>query len=148
LVAVIAKYRVPVKERPMLGGGCASEGLQPHRARNAPRRLPDQLLRRLLEQAVLPVFTGPRTDLWSITRGRPAEAFARQVAMYLAHVSCGLTLTEVGQFFGRDRTTVAHACAVIEDRRDEAAFDHALELVESVLRFLRRCSSPDRAGTR
>ena len=61
-------------------------------------------------------------DLWSGTRGRPRVAFARQVAMYLAHVAWGLTLTEVGHVFARDRTTVAHACGLVEDlaRRSRA----------------------------
>ncbi|MGE0024726.1 MAG: hypothetical protein AB7S70_13975, partial [Hyphomicrobium sp.] len=49
------------------------------------------------------------------------------------HVSCGLSLTDVGQVFSRDRTTVAHACAVIEDRRDDPAFDRALELMEWIV---------------
>ena len=57
-------------------------------------------------------------------------ALARQVAMYLAHVGCGLSLTETGRLFERDRTTVAHACGVIEDRRDDPIFDRALDLLE------------------
>ena len=56
--------------------------------------------------------------------------------MYLAHVVCELSLTEVGQLFARDRTTVAHACSLIEDRRDDKAFDRALDLLEGVLRLL------------
>ena len=39
--------------------------------------------------------------------------------MYLAHVTCGLSLTEVGEVFARDRTTVAHACGRVEDLRDD-----------------------------
>lgn len=57
-------------------------------------------------------------------------ALARQTAMYLAHCAGGLSLTEVGVLFNRDRTTVAHACAVVEDRRDEPNFDRAIELLE------------------
>jgi chromosomal replication initiation ATPase DnaA len=56
--------------------------------------------------------------------------------MYLAHVACGLSLTEVGRLFARDRTTVAHACGLIEDRRDDAAFDRALELIEGIMRLI------------
>jgi chromosomal replication initiation ATPase DnaA len=81
-------------------------------------------------------------ELWSETRGRPPAAFARQVAMYLAHVSFGLTLTEVGQVFARDRTTVAHACGLIEDRRDDPTFDRSLDLLEGVLRFLAPSKRP------
>lgn len=63
-------------------------------------------------------------------------ALARQTAMYLAHVGCSLSLTEVGTLFERDRTTVAHACALIEDRRDNPDFDRALELLERAVRAL------------
>jgi chromosomal replication initiation ATPase DnaA len=45
-------------------------------------------------------------------------------------------LTEVGRLFARDRTTVAHACSLIEDRREDAPFDRALELLEGVMRLL------------
>jgi chromosomal replication initiation ATPase DnaA len=76
--------------------------------------------------------------LWLPTRGSPTEAFARQVAMYLAHVGLGLTFTAVARLFGRDRRTVAHACAVVEDRRDALALDRALDLLEGALRLLAR----------
>jgi chromosomal replication initiation ATPase DnaA len=93
-------------------------------------------VRQLIDHALSRGFAIRSRDLWSETRGRPATAFARQVAMYLAHVSFGLTLTEVGQVFARDRTTVAHACGLIEDRRDDPVFDRSLDLLEGVLRFL------------
>ena len=32
-------------------------------------------------------------------------------------------MSEIGAAFGRDRTTVGHACNVVEDRRDDAAFE-------------------------
>jgi hypothetical protein len=50
--------------------------------------------------------------------------------MYLAHVVCGLTFAEVSRIFGRDRTTVAHACAIVEDRRDDIVFDRCLDYLE------------------
>jgi chromosomal replication initiation ATPase DnaA len=96
----------------------------------------------MLEQAVSQVFMVASADLWSGTRGCARAAFARQVAMYLAHVACGLTLTEVGHVFSRDRTTVAHACGLVEDLRDDTAFDRSLELLESVLRSLVPYSAP------
>ena len=105
-------------------------------------RLPDRFVRQVLDQAVSRVFMVASTDLWGGTRGRPRVAFARQVAMYLAHVACGLTLTEVGQVFSRDRTTVAHACCLVEDLRDEPAFDRSLELLEGVLLTLSPPSVP------
>ncbi len=89
--------------------------------------------REAIEQAVVQVFGVGQEDLRRITRGRANVALARQVAMYLAHVVCGMTLTDTGRLFGRDRTTVAHACGVIEDRRDDPLFDRALDLLEWVV---------------
>lgn len=90
-------------------------------------------VRRLIEAAIGDVFGVARADLGRQSRGKAPVALARQAAMYLAHVSCGLNLTDVGRIFARDRTTVAHACAVIEDRRDDPVFDRALELMEWIV---------------
>lgn len=92
-----------------------------------------QRLRRVIEAAIGDVFGVPRGDLSRQSRGKAPVALARQAAMYLAHVACGLSLTDVGLIFARDRTTVAHACAVIEDRRDDPVFDRALELMEWIV---------------
>lgn len=64
------------------------------------------------------------------SRCRSDTARARQLAMYLSHVVLGRSLTEIGDAFGRDRTTVAHACAVIEDLRDDPAFDAEVTALE------------------
>ena len=82
---------------------------------------------------MLGVFTVRTGDLWSGTRRSSHAAMARQVAMYLAHVTWGLSFTEVGHVFARDRTTVAHACRQVEDWRDEVEFDRSLDLLEGVL---------------
>jgi chromosomal replication initiation ATPase DnaA len=65
------------------------------------------------------------------SRGAARIAFARQVAMYVAHVWLGLSLSEVGRRFGRDRTTVAHACGLVEDRRDDPLLDSTLNVIET-----------------
>jgi chromosomal replication initiation ATPase DnaA len=85
--------------------------------------------REAIEQAVIQVFGVAHGELHRLSRGKANVALARQVAMYLAHVACRLSLTDTGKLFGRDRTTVAHACAVIEDRRDDPLFDRALDLL-------------------
>lgn len=90
-------------------------------------------MRRIIDGAISDIFGVPEADLAKPSRGKAPVALARQVAMYVAHVSCGLSLTEVGQIFARDRTTVAHACAVIEDRRDDPMFDRTLELMEWIV---------------
>ena len=123
---------------------CARIVTQPWRvvAKIAAPPIPYRSARDALEQTVTGVFMVGSTDLWSGTRGCSRAAFARQVAMYLAHVVLGLTLTEVGQVFARDRTTVAYACGRVEDLRDDLAFDRSLELLEGVLRALASASVP------
>ena len=56
----------------------------------------------------------------------------RQIAMYVAHTALGLSMNEVGRGFGRDRTTVLHACHLIEDLRDDAEFDRHVVLTERI----------------
>lgn len=74
------------------------------------------------------------------SRGRAKAAFARQAAMYLAHVACGLSLTAVGHVFGRDRSTVSYACRRIEEARDAAPFDHAMGTLERSVRMIIKAS--------
>lgn len=56
----------------------------------------------------------------------------RQIAMYVTHVVMGLSMAEVGRGFARERTTVLHACHLIEDMRDDADFDAIVALTERV----------------
>lgn len=90
-------------------------------------------LARLAEVAVSAITRVPAAMLRTPRRGRRPIALARQTAMYLAHVAFGLTFTRVGICFGRDRTTVRHACALIEDRRDDPALEFALSALEAGL---------------
>lgn len=87
---------------------------------------------RLVEAAICGAMGLPAEAL-RVGRGPQKVAFARQLAMYLTHVGFGLTLTEVGACFERDRTTVRHACALVEDRRDQPAFDLAVSALETGL---------------
>jgi hypothetical protein len=95
-----------------------------------PASLPD---RRVIERTVAQVFGIHARELRRATRGRAHVAQARQVAMYLAHAVLGLSLSQTGVLFHRDRTTVAHACALVEDMRDDPVFDRVLDLLEDVL---------------
>jgi hypothetical protein len=87
----------------------------------------------IIEQAVLRAFALPISSLRSHNRGRAEIAFARQVAIYVAHVLLGLTLTDAARMFGRDRTTASHACRTVEDRRDDRKIDQKLEAIERSL---------------
>lgn len=71
--------------------------------------------------------------LFNTSRCHVDVARARQLAMYLTHVVLGQSLTSVGAAFGRDRTTVAYACALIEDMRDDAGFDADVSRLEALL---------------
>jgi len=86
---------------------------------------------RCLEAVVASTFRLPLAELRGASRGEAQIAFARQVAMYVAHVWFALSLTEVGRRFDRDRTTVAHACRVVEDRRDDPRVDRVVAAIES-----------------
>jgi hypothetical protein len=68
--------------------------------------------------------------LFAPTRGAPRIAFARQVAMYLAHIGFELSFETISRVFDRDRTTVSHACHVVEDGRDDIWLDCRLEALE------------------
>ena len=84
-------------------------------------------------------------------RDRKNVAFARQVAMYLAHVAYQLSYQEVADAFGRERTTVNHACGVVEDAREDGGpFDRLLDTLEERLRSLAMLSTgfPTAAGLR
>lgn len=69
------------------------------------------------------------------SRSTAPVALARQLAMYLAHVGLGLPQATVATAFGRDRSTVAHACRRIEELRDTAAFDQKVGRLETCLRW-------------
>lgn len=88
---------------------------------------------RLAEVATVAAARIPLTGLRAANRGRKPVALARQTAMYLAHVAFGLNLSRVGICFGRDRTTVRHACALIEDRRDDPGLEFGLTALEVAL---------------
>ncbi|WP_454848671.1 helix-turn-helix domain-containing protein [Rhizobium binxianense] len=61
---------------------------------------------------------------------RRALCHVRQIAMYVCHVVLQIPLTDIGRAFGRDRTTVGHAGHIVEDRRDDPAFDEFVSAVE------------------
>jgi chromosomal replication initiation ATPase DnaA len=78
------------------------------------------------------VFQLPELSLRKRDR-RATVALARHVAMYLLHTLYGFSFTLIGAHFSRSRKTVAHACAVIENLRDDPAMDRVLSTLESAL---------------
>lgn len=78
-------------------------------------------------------FGVPELDIARPDRRGPGVDFARQVAMYLAHVQFGMTHTRIGTLFGRDRSTVSHACRAVTDLLDDAVFCDKIERIGSKL---------------
>lgn len=82
---------------------------------------------------VAALFDIPGRELRRPGRNSVGISRVRQIAMYVAHVSIGLNMRHVGEGFGRDRTTVVHACHLIEDMRDEPEFDNVVAVSERVV---------------
>jgi len=99
-------------------------------------RLAHDPVRGCLERMVSAAFHVDDQQLRCPGRGPARVARARQVAMYLAHTVCGLSFTDVGEMFERDRTTVSHACSVVEEAREDRQFDRALDMLERSTRIL------------
>lgn len=76
----------------------------------------------------------PAEQIRCQTRSLARAARARQIAMYLAYVAYSWPLARIGEAFERDRTTVGYACRLIEDMRDDPAFDARLERLETCLK--------------
>lgn len=89
------------------------------------RRLLCMIVRQLAEELLR--VTGLEHDQ---EPGRRATSHVRQVAMYVCHVAYSMPMGEVAQAFGRDRSTVGHACRMVEDRRDDRAYDTFVAIVE------------------
>ena len=98
-------------------------------------RRPDLAACRRLTSRVAEDFGVALAELVAPSRGSPRAALARQVAMYLCHIGFALSFEAVGRLFARDRTTVAHACRVVEDRRDDRWFDRRISLLERACGF-------------
>jgi hypothetical protein len=96
--------------------------------------VPPNEICRLVATCVAFDFGLDPAELGAALRGSQRAAFARQIAMYLAHVGFALSFETIGQAFGRDRTTVAHACRVVEDGRDDIWFDCRVATLESICR--------------
>lgn len=95
-------------------------------AREICTRLTCRLVQDLTAEAVL-----RSADRLALFRdARRARCHVRQIAMYVCHVVLQMPQSEIANAFERDRTTVHHACCVVEDRRDVADFDAFLATIE------------------
>lgn len=88
---------------------------------------------RVLEAIVSSAFRVRTDALRGASRGAAPVAFARQVAMYLAYTRLGFPYAQAGAIFGRDRTTAAHACRLVEEMRDDPRIDSTLDYLERAI---------------
>ena len=100
-------------------------GFDADRPLTAERRLLCMIVRQLTLELLQAV--GIETDGGGRRR---ATSHVRQVSMYVCHVAYSMPLGEVAHAFGLDRSTVRHACHMVEDRRDDAAYDRFVTIVE------------------
>jgi len=80
------------------------------------------------------LFTTSGRQLRAPGRSTRAVARVRQIGMYVAHVTLGLRMVEIAAGFGRDKSTVVHACHLIEDLRDDEEFNVVVAKAEEVTR--------------
>ncbi len=105
-------------------------------------RLAAATLHAVIDATVALVYRVDEAELHQPSRGVASLAQARQIAMYLAHVSFGMRITDVSLFFERDRTTVRHACLLIERRREAPRFDLTIIQLEEIIQRLSGLMTP------
>jgi chromosomal replication initiation ATPase DnaA len=94
----------------------------------------DRARARLVVAAVAIEFGVKEMAVVSKSKGRADVAFARQVAMYMVHCIYGVNRSRVAAIFHRDRSTVTHACCLVEDSREDRVLDDKLIKLENFLR--------------
>ncbi|MFD1746584.1 DNA replication protein [Rhizobium helianthi] len=76
-------------------------------------------------------------DGWCAARGRNAlQRHTCQIAIYVCVVGLSIRTADVAAAFGRNRSTVRHACMRVEDQRDQPAYDRMVERIERVVGLL------------
>ena len=100
-------------------------GLYPQKARRVRHSVED------VQAATCEAFGVTREELVSGSRS-PRVTWPRQVAMYLSRELTDQTLPAIGRAFGRDHTTVLHACKRVADRlaEDSDAYEIVRALTE------------------
>ncbi len=99
----------------------------------------DRLLATFVNQMVASAFELTSERLLRVDRGSASANRARQISIYLMHTVLSFPLVKIARVYKKDRTTIGHACRVIEDLRDNPAFDDKIieleEIVQTALRL-------------
>ncbi len=80
------------------------------------------------------VWRMPRAALSGRNRAK-RYARARRLALHLAHVGLGVSLSRASTALARHRAAARRACALTEDARDSLRWDRALDGLERALRL-------------
>ncbi|MBL4597599.1 MAG: hypothetical protein JKX93_01385 [Rhizobiaceae bacterium] len=97
----------------------------------------------LVIELVSILFDVSADGLQGQTRGEAPICQARQICMYLLHTSLSIPYPEIGRLFRRDRTTISHACMIVEDLRDDNAIDENLLRLETILSSIKALRSDE-----
>ncbi|HHV54170.1 MAG TPA: chromosomal replication initiator protein DnaA [Firmicutes bacterium] len=110
--------------------GLAAEALKPILS-----TVPGRVTIAAIQQAVAEYFAVSLDELRGKRRSK-AVAFPRQIAMYLARELTDASLPQIGRDFGRDHTTVLHACEKVQAMlvNDRALQVHIQTLKDRLLR--------------
>ena len=86
----------------------------------------------------------PRSSAWTSATCAAAGAGRRRSHLPVrSPCILPLSFSEIGTVFARDRSTVAHACGLVEDQRDDPIFDAKLDYLErAVIALLGALSLP------
>lgn len=100
-------------------------------------QLPESLTLRTACRAVRQLVgevVGLLSDRMLLRRDRRRlNCHSRQIAIYVCHVVLQIQQRDIADAFGLDPSTVSHACHVVEDRRDDSAFDEFVCTIERMV---------------
>jgi chromosomal replication initiation ATPase DnaA len=89
----------------------------------------------LAQAIVMQIYAVTAGEMRGMTRGRPRAARARQIAIHLTRSVFAMSHKQLAAEFGRDRSTICHACNLIDQLREEdGEFDSTLRWMEAHLR--------------
>lgn len=97
------------------------------------RRLSDRTVCRVVRQVVAELIMLSGDRVLARRDRRRMACHVRQISMYVCHVALSMPQQDIAAAFGRDRTTVGHACHVVEDRRDDPFFDDFVSAAERIV---------------
>ncbi len=137
---------MPIQHNPLPGAAAPQylsaslslDGHPPSGVIAAPASLPARAVCRICTQIITEMVM-LTSDRIQVRRDRRRTlCHIRQISMYVCHVALQIQMHDIGQAFGRDRPTVGHACHVVEDRRDDPAFDDFVSAVERTVNSIFR----------